>query len=303
MDWLRCCAYLCKDTNLKAIHNAGGCLGCRWWLCLPMQRYKFESNSQPVVKYDSSAFSCAYLCKDTNLKAIHNENANNVNSSLVVLTYAKIQIWKQFTTVTLNHCIRITLCLPMQRYKFESNSQLMSWLHLQTSGCAYLCKDTNLKAIHNSCSASPRLPSVVLTYAKIQIWKQFTTHNSQAPRPTKLCLPMQRYKFESNSQRASAKDAVPNRCAYLCKDTNLKAIHNETFEVFPSSKLCLPMQRYKFESNSQHIKYRFTSKWGCAYLCKDTNLKAIHNSDCNIEELDFVVLTYAKIQIWKQFTT
>ncbi len=170
--------------------------------------------------------SCAYLCKDTNLKAIHNTLVIAELSHLVVLTYAKIQIWKQFTTVLSSFVASALLCLPMQRYKFESNSQQ-----------AWHCDEWR---------------AVVLTYAKIQIWKQFTTNDKSGTFVLPLCLPMQRYKFESNSQLQLNVNAARVGCAYLCKDTNLKAIHNLTVELASA----MP-----------------------------------------------VVLTYAKIQIWKQFTT
>ncbi len=117
----------------------------------------------------------------------------------------------------------------------------------------------------------------MLTYAKIQIWKQFTTHIGRYHLHGWLCLPMQRYKFESNSQLEFLSGSMPWCCAYLCKDTNLKAIHNHQNILTIMMWLCLPMQRYKFESNSQLIILFFL--------------------------LIVVVLTYAKIQIWKQFTT
>ena len=169
-------------------------------LCLPMQRYKFESNSQQKEKKEKIIISCVYLCKDTNLKAIH-----NVPGELA-------EAWR--------------LCLPMQRYKFESNSQLIIVTLLGKWSCVYLCKDTNLKAIHNTLVFFHWVLIVVFTYAKIQIWKQFTTHRQCLPLYYQLCLPMQRYKFESNSQPTYGQNAENGCCVYLCKDTNLKAIHN-----------------------------------------------------------------------------
>ena len=221
-----------------------------------MQRYKFESNSQLFPRTSIFVSSCVYLCKDTNLKAIHNDNSPFQGGYRVVFTYAKIQIWKQFTTVQYNAITQRMLCLPMQRYKFESNSQLTFWGVL--------------------------LVKVVFTYAKIQIWKQFTTISWRKIKFNKLCLPMQRYKFESNSQLLPTDWATARSCVYLCKDTNLKAIHNSDVGyscgrcvVFTYAKiqiwkqfttdvvvnkleeaLCLPMQRYKFESNSQLRPHR-----------------------------------------------
>ena len=92
-------------------------------MCLPMQRYKFESNSQQFMV--------------------------SIIRFSVVFTYAKIQVWKQFTTVG---CLDIAII-----------------------SCVYLCKDTSLKAIHNDDAINDITIPVVFTYAKIQVWKQFTT--------------------------------------------------------------------------------------------------------------------------------
>ena len=40
-------------------------------LCHPIQRYKFESNSQQVRAYKRPVAGCVTRYKDTNLKAIH----------------------------------------------------------------------------------------------------------------------------------------------------------------------------------------------------------------------------------------
>ena len=109
---------------------------------------------------------------------------------------------------------------------------------------------------------------------------------------------MQRYNFESNSQRNMITTAVTTSCCYWCKDTILKAIHNSSGKLIKVSRLLLLMQRYNFESNSQHgedsdyinekllllmQRYNFESNsqlchqkdWvlpGCCYWCKDTIL-------------------------------
>ena len=273
------------------------------WLCLPMQRYKFESNSQQRFMVQPLTSSCVYLCKDTNLKAIHNISAIPLAMLVVVFTYAKIQIWKQFTTSYVQQQQFLQLCLPMQRYKFESNSQQRFMVQPLTSSCVYLCKDTNLKAIHNRFLKDVAQLSVVFTYAKIQIWKQFTTSFKTTADSDQLCLPMQRYKFESNSQRFSSCFTWLCSCVYLCKDTNLKAIHNVSVN---SSRWALVVFTYaKIQIWKQFTTgfSTYVSKYGCVYLCKDTNLKAIHNVRVPKSYSLAVVFTYAKIQIWKQFTT
>ena len=45
-------------------------------------------------------------------------------------------------------------------------------------------------------------------------------------------------------------------CNIRCKDTNLKAIHNDDADWSDDHELQYPMQRYKFESNSQLEKWK-----------------------------------------------
>ena len=63
------------------------------------------------------------------------------------------------------------------------------------------------------------------------------------------------------------------------------------------AKLFLLLQRYSFESNSQHIIDAHRPHLGCFSSCKDTHLKAIHNEPgCGLEPHS-VVSPLAKILI------
>ena len=87
-----------KDTNLKAIHNTPTPVINVFKLYYTIQRYKFESNSQPAAEKIRGRGGCITRYKDTNLKAIH--NVDGVDYTHYRLYYT------------------------IQRYKFESNSQL-----------------------------------------------------------------------------------------------------------------------------------------------------------------------------------
>ncbi len=165
----------------------------------------------------------------------------------------------------------------MQRYKFESDSQ-----------------QPFVRSSHDF---------VVSTYAKIQIWKRFTTLLDCFTRKLWLCLPMQRYKFESDSQPYRWQLISTSVVSTYAKIQIWKRFTTYTEQCIIFGLLCLPMQRYKFESDSQHVKQIKLLWESCVYLCKDTNLKAIHNPFCHIQWIRLVVSTYAKIQIWKRFTT
>ena len=86
---------------------------------------------------------CSHYVKDTNLKAIHNTKSR------------KVKLQKLFP-----------LC---QRYKFESNSQRTTNTTTIPIDCSHYVKDTNLKAIHNAPSSTPKLTLIVPTMSKIQI--------------------------------------------------------------------------------------------------------------------------------------
>ena len=91
-------------------------------------------------------------------------------------------------------------------------------------------------------------------------------------RPSRLCHPIQRYKFESNSQPVLRR-------------------------VQCWVGLCHPIQRYKFESNSQQVSARLELMVCCVIRYKDTNLKAIHNSHRQLRERPHAVSSDTKIQI------
>ena len=114
---------------------------------------------------------------------------------------------------------------------------------------------------------------------------------------------IQRYKFESNSQRCASACFWAIGCIIWYKDTNLKAIHNLAGCFAVTVLLYYLIQRYKFESNSQHSGSLPRSTSGCIIWYKDTNLKAIHNIRLWCTNGKTVVLSDTKIQIWKQFTT
>ncbi len=51
-------------------------------MALDLQRYKFESNSQPMTASAVSLPRCVIPCKDTNLKAIHNVDPMMITQAL-----------------------------------------------------------------------------------------------------------------------------------------------------------------------------------------------------------------------------
>ena len=110
---------------------------------------------------------CIWLCKDTNLKANHNIRTRWMWNRVGVYDFAKILIWKQITT-------------------FVRYYSLILW-------CIWLCKDTNLKANHNSIEQSMHDIYGVYDFAKILIWKQITTELTKIECLYMVYMTLQRY--------------------------------------------------------------------------------------------------------------
>ena len=246
-----------------------------------------------------------------------------------VSTNTKIQIWKQITTSRNVSVPASTLYQPIQKYKFESKSQLIMGISNVTGSCINQYKNTNLKANHNRLVLRAFQDAAVSTNTKIQIWKQITTQTSDYAFILLLYQPIQKYKFESKSQpEVVAFEADPG-CINQYKNTNLKANHNtrgDPSEFIPAvstntkiqiwkqittyvpprldeGTLYQPIQKYKFESKSQHaLSVRNTTR-SCINQYKNTNLKANHNCHLLAKHVLSAVSTNTKIQIWKQITT
>ena len=90
---------------------------------------------------------------------------------------------------------------------------------------------------------------------------------------------------------------------YTAKIQNWKQFTTAWKILIVFSSLCFTLQRYKIESNSQHIFDDDKQHIGCVLHCKDTKLKAIHNHRYANNNWLRVVFYTAKIQNWKQFTT
>ena len=118
------------------------------------RRYKFESNSQRKCRSTLCALCCFQYDEDTSSKAIHNLHRRHILLWCVVFNMTKIQVRKQFTTLSVVTPRVSALFSIWRRYKFESNSQrTCCWCRLPAC-CFQYDEDTSSKAIHNSCLVS-----------------------------------------------------------------------------------------------------------------------------------------------------
>ena len=111
-----CCVCNCKDTNLKAIHNILITLRKRKRVVFATAKILIWKQFTTHFQSNLLKFRCVCNCKDTNLKAIHNLYWMNEIFGHVVFATAKILIWKQFTTQLLPKMFLKQLCLQLQRY-------------------------------------------------------------------------------------------------------------------------------------------------------------------------------------------
>ena len=247
-----CCFQWFKGTNLKANHNESQQLffdsdavsngsKVQIWKQIttdmgkqkhelelfPMvQRYKFESKSQQLWKHVFISACCFQWFKGTNLKANHNQRELKDVLDTAVSNGSKVQIWKQITTIGESLITQATLFPMVQRYKFESKSQQLLLKIKFVQGCFQWFKGTNLKANHNRQRKKPHYSTAVSNGSKVQIWKQITTNACLEIRNLQLFPMVQRYKFESKSQRQYGCCELCDSCFQWFKGTNLKANHN-----------------------------------------------------------------------------
>ena len=225
-------------------------------LLLP-QRYKFSSKSQQqqegrcrsfvvvatakvqifkqittLLHSRVAASSCCCYRKGTNFQANHNHHMMPTPSRPVVVATAKVQIFKQITTVCVPLDFAAELLLLPQRYKFSSKSQQND---VGVSDCVCCCcyrKGTNFQANHNRCSSSHVASRVVVATAKVQIFKQITTVLARESADFLLLLLPQRYKFSSKSQLYKRNNGISYCCCCYRKGTNFQANHNRLLNIW-----------------------------------------------------------------------
>ena len=144
-------------------------------MLLILQRYYFESESQPAKAIRVATLWCCLSYKDTILKANHNIIPEIIGSSTDVAYPTKILFWKRITTRSTMATPSAEMLLILQRYYFESESQPLTKYTLQSSGCCLSYKDTILKANHNYFSALAIWDEDVAYPTKILFWKRITT--------------------------------------------------------------------------------------------------------------------------------
>ena len=195
-------------------------------LLLILQRYYFESESQLVNAEKELERSCCLSYKDTILKANHSTFSFILFNWLAVAYPTKILFWKRITAISV--CTRLIslLLLILQRYYFESESQREELQELSGYSCCLSYKDTILKANHSGNLTKNYYLKAVAYPTKILFWKRITAPCLHSRSSLPLLLILQRYYFESESQRTFCLFITKSSCCLSYKDTILKANHS-----------------------------------------------------------------------------
>ena len=101
---------------------------------------------------------------------------------------------------------------------------------------------------------------------------------------------MAKVQFESNSQHSADCSLFALSCVCQWLRYNLKAIHNLKNYALFFMKLCLPMAKVQFESNSQQFGPVVSYLERCVCQWLRYNLKAIHNA--------FVLILVVKLAVF-----
>ena len=109
----------------------------------------FESNSQQTCRHRPPSTGCFRLQRYKLLKAIHNDLLTAVRREVVVSDYKDTNFWKQFTTYCEEYFEELPLFQTTKIQTFESNSQHLCYLSLESECCFRLQRYKLLKAIHN----------------------------------------------------------------------------------------------------------------------------------------------------------
>ena len=144
---------------------------------------------------------------------------------------------------------------------------------------------------------------VVVATAKVQIFKQITTHRRVFVNKISCCCYRKGTNFQANhnfvkQEVSQSVVVVATAKVQIFKQITTGVVHGH----LPDLLLLLP-QRYKFSSKSQHIHYTLVANQCCCCYRKGTNFQANHNHPKRNLATNPVVVATAKVQIFKQITT
>ena len=144
---------------------------------------------------------------------------------------------------------------------------------------------------------------VVVATAKVQIFKQITTHAYWCLEFRKLLLLPQRYKFSSKSQHLTKTLSLDLSCCCYRKGTNFQANHNRQYGDIKQQVVVVATAKVQIFKQITTCNPLSRTNGGCCCYRKGTNFQANHNRVGKYDADTRVVVATAKVQIFKQITT
>ena len=119
-----CCFQWFKGTNLRANHNVFDDVLTQGHAVSNGSKVQIWEQITTVACRARYVSRCFQWFKGTNLRANHNRKATCWTPQMAVSNGSKVQIWEQITTNVVSFYRSARLFPMVQRYKFESKSQL-----------------------------------------------------------------------------------------------------------------------------------------------------------------------------------
>ena len=169
------------------------------------------------------------------------------------------------------------LLLILQRYYFESESQLIMSYPIALFRCCLSYKDTILKANHSNYLLFLYPFPAVAYPTKILFWKRITAKSDVLSFGLRCCLSYKDTILKANHSvivryvSRGAAVAYPTKILFWKRITAIADVHNTRLG------LLLILQRYYFESESQPMLLYVRWAFRCCLSYKDTILKANHS--------------------------
>ncbi len=160
----------------------------------------------------------------------------------------------------------------------ESKSQRRNWLYLIAASCEQSLRRYNLKANHNLCISVMKIQCVVSNHYEDTIWKQITTYLCYLHIVRALWAIITKIQSESKSQPNTFKHSRKTSCEQSLRRYNLKANHNDRFDLYLSFSLWAIITKIQSESKSQHNVCYLVFIWVVSNHYEDTIWKQITTS-------------------------
>ena len=264
-----------KVQIFKQITTKHHTFRCASRLLLLPQRYKFSSKSQllllclvwimvvvatakvqifkqitTILKLQYTSSCCCCYRKGTNFQANHNPTPAFESPMSVVVATAKVQIFKQITTLASRISASLGCCCYRKGTNFQANHNPTRCFR-QATRLLLLPQRYKFSSKSQLTSVDPSGEAVVVATAKVQIFKQITTANFTAFVAKSCCCYRKGTNFQANHNSQLHGICCQKVVVATAKVQIFKQITTTERAHHVNLALLLLPQRYKFSSKSQ----------------------------------------------------